>query len=176
MLGPGTVSPKGRTILVMPLTKKIALADNFLTALQRRGARIVKCDFDEHDRLIATVLTLPHFLNVAFVEALRSLKVNLDLLSKVAGPTFRLQLLLAEELHQESAENEASVLMDNNDSVAILRKYARTSNKMLNTIARGKRPVVRRKLLEGRRFLISEKQFSTAYTRFNQAVSASSFE
>lgn len=176
MFGPGTTDPNGRTILVIPQTRKMALADNFLTALRRRGARIVKCSFEEHDKLIAAVLTLPHFLTVAFVEALRSLDVNLDLLSKVAGPTFRLQLLLAEELHQESAENEASVLMDNNESVALLREYSRISKRMLNTIARGKRTAVRGKLLEGRRFLSSEKQFSTAYTRFNQAVAASGFK
>lgn len=174
MFGPGARSPKGRAVLVTPLTRKTRLAEEFLATLRKKGARLIKCSLDEHDKLIALVLILPHFLNAAFVAGLRALDVDLNLLSKAAGPTFRLQLLLAEEIHQENLDNETSMLLDNTYSIKTLKKYTQTSNIIANTIARRNRAIVLRSLRSGQKFLREDRQFSSVCSRFNEAALAAS--
>lgn len=102
--------------------------------LRRRGAKVVRCDLNEHDRLMSVVLTLPHFLNVVLANTLRSIGTDPNLLSKIAGPTFRLQLLIAEAVHHESLDSELSILMDDAYSDVALKKYAKQSTIMLNAI------------------------------------------
>lgn len=174
LFGPGAESVRDRTILVMPLTQRTHLADSFLRILRRKGAKLVKCDFNEHDKLISAVLTLPHFLNATFVNALKSLSVDLNVLSEIAGPTFKLQLLIAEKVHQESLDNETSVLMDSPYSVTALKKFAQAGNGIVNIVARGKRSMMIRTLRAGCSYLQRDKLFPNAQSRFNEAVSAAS--
>ena len=176
LFGPGAKDVEGRTVLVMPIARRSRVADSFLRALRRNGAKLVKCSVDEHDKLISIILTLPHFLNVAFVNALKSLGVGSNLLSRVAGSTFRLQLLIAEEVHQESLDNEVSVLMDSPYSVTALKKSARAGTALTDMIARGNRDMVIRTLRTGHRYLRRDRSFASAYRRFNEAVLAASLD
>jgi len=176
LFGPGAETVRGRTILVMPLARRMLWADSFLRKLRRNGAKLVRCDINEHDKLMSLVLTLPHFLAIAFVNALKSLDADVNRLSKIAGPTFRLQLLLAEEVHHEGLDNEVSVLMDSPYSVATLKKAAQACNRMITMIARGNRRRMHRTLRAGRNYLQRDKLFSNAYSRFSEAVSAATLD
>jgi prephenate dehydrogenase len=170
MFGPGAKGVEGRTVLVMPIARRSPIAGSFLRTLRRNGARLVTCSLDEHDRLISMILTLPHFLNVAFVNVLKSSGISSNLLSRIAGSTFKLQLLIAEEVHQESLDNELSVLIDNPYSATVLKKSTQASATLTGIIARGNRTMIMRTLHAGRGYLRRDRSFADAYRRFNEAV------
>lgn len=148
------------------------MAESFLRTLRRRGAKLVRCSINQHEKLMSLVLTLPHFLTIAFVDSLKSSGSDLNLLSRIAGPTLRLQLLIAEEVHHESVDNEISVLMDSQYSVATLKKAIQASNRIFAMIAGGDRRGMHRTLGAGRNYLERDKSFTSVYSRFSEAVSA----
>jgi chorismate mutase/prephenate dehydrogenase len=176
MFGPSAEGISGKTILSIPTARRTRPADAFLTMLRRRGAKVVRCDLNEHDRLMSVVLTLPHFLNVVLANTLRSIGTDPNLLSKIAGPTFRLQLLIAEAVHHESLDSELSILMDDAYSDVALKKYAKQSTIMLNTIVRAKRDIMMRQLREGCKFLQKSRSFASSYRRFSEAVAVSDLD
>jgi len=169
MFGPGVRSIQGRCVLAVTVPKHRE-AHRLLSIFRKEGARIFYCTPEKQDSIASVILALPHFMNVSFVETLRSLRVNLDEVNSVAGTTFQLQLLLAEEIYDEDYENELSILRDCRMSVfKIFNHHTSTLLKMAAT-----RPErLTRVLRSGRRFVATEQHFSTSYERFNAAVEAS---
>lgn len=175
MFGPGVKNLAGKTVLAVALPRANRNAKKFLSIFRKRGVRLIQCTLDEHDRLASILLALPHFINIAMVNALRSLGVDPNRLRETAGTTFRLQLLTAQAICQEDFGNEVSILMDNRYSLNTLTKFAEQSAATLNLIRKRSRSSMLRLLGNSRGFLERDKLFASAYTRFNAAVEASSF-
>lgn len=169
MFGPGVRSIKGRCVLAVAVPKHRE-ARRLLSIFRKKGARIVYCTPEKQDSIASVILALPHFMNVSFVETLRSLCVNLDEVNSVAGTTFQLQLLLAEEIYNEDYENELSILQD--CRMSIFEIFNHHTSRLLKMAATRPRHLTR-VLRSGRRFVATEQHFSTSYERFNAAVEAS---
>jgi prephenate dehydrogenase len=169
MFGPGVRTIKGRCMLAVAVPKHRE-ANRLLSIFRKKGARIVYCTPERQDSLASVILALPHFMNVSFVETLRSLRVNLDDVTSVAGTTFQLQMLLAEEIYNEDYENELSILRD--CRMGVFKIFNHHTSTLLRMVAT--RPGhLTRVLRSGRRFVATEQHFSTSYKRFNAAVEAS---
>jgi prephenate dehydrogenase len=169
MFGASVTSLRGRCILAVT-TPQNREAKRILSIFQKNGARIIHCTLRKHDALASAIITLPHFMNISLIETLRSLGVNLNELSSVAGTTFQLQLLLAEAIYNEDFGNEISILRDSKRTVleAYIKQTA-TVLEMVNT-----RPARLTRLLGvGRELVKTHRQFASSYGRFNAAVQAS---
>jgi prephenate dehydrogenase len=66
------------------------------------GADLVEMDAEYHDRCMTAVLSLPYAINLAFARVLGWEDLALALASRMAGPTFALQYLLAQSIAGES--------------------------------------------------------------------------
>jgi len=173
MFGPGTKNLAGKTIITTLLPRGRRAAE-FLSLFQREGARIVRSDFEKHDQFASFTLALPHFMNVAFVNALKNSGLSPNELRAVAGTTFKLQLLIAEMVCRESFGNEISILLDSKRSLETLKAFVRCSNRTLWMLSREKRGDLLQDLREGQRYLQRDLIFTGADRRFNAAVEASS--
>lgn len=168
MFGPGTKKLERRSILIVSRTRH-SEAKRLLAILRRLGARMVPCSIDKHDTLASIVMTLPHLMNIALIETLRSLRIDPKKIIMASGTTFRLQSLLAEAIYQEDLANEISILADSKTSV--LQAYDQQVNTMLNLI-RTNPARISSILNAGRHFVEVDRQFSDSYERFNAAVQA----
>jgi prephenate dehydrogenase len=173
MFGPGIKNLAGKTIVVTLLPRGRSSAE-FLSLFRKEGARIIRSDFEKHDKFVSFTLALPHFMNVAFVNTLRTSGLSLNELRAVAGTTFKLQLLIAEMVYQESFGNEISILMDNQRSLQTLKAFVRDSSRARSLLGRGKRDDLLQDLKKGRHYLQKDLKFPSVYGRFNAAVEASS--
>jgi prephenate dehydrogenase len=173
MFGPGAKSIAGRTVITVSVPRN-HVAKQFLSTLRRRGARLIPCELNDHDKLASTILALPHFMNIVLVNTLTSLSTDPNRLLALAGTTFKLQLLLAEAIFQEDVENEISILVDNIHSRRILRRLLDETKSTLNAVNSGDGRTLSRMLKDGHAFVRREKFFSTSYKRFNDAVEMSS--
>jgi len=173
MFGPGAKTLAGKTILTVATPRRSGLANSFLSLLRKRGANIVRCSFQDHDKIMSAVLALPHLLNIVMVKTLRKNPSSPERLLRFAGPSFRLQLLLAEAIFQENLNNEASIFMDCKNSLNAIEELARESAAILRTIKSRKRYRLLEGLRADYRYLRRDRFFSTAYQRFNEAVEAS---
>jgi prephenate dehydrogenase len=176
MFGPGIRRLKGNVILTASVPAENALARKLLSDFRRHGASVIRSDYDEHEKLLSALLTLPHFLNIAMVNTLRHAGLSVNRLREVAGTTFRLQLLVAEAIFQEDLSNEASILIDSKRSLEILERFTRKSSATLHIIKKRNRSGMIQSLQAGREFLRKDVLFRTAYHRFNAAVDASNFQ
>jgi prephenate dehydrogenase len=149
-------------------------ANNFLSLFRRKGARIIQSNLAQHDTFAAITLALPHFMNIAMAQTLRSLGIGPSKLWAAAGTTFRLQLIITEAIYQESFNNEASILMDGKYSLKVLKTFLKQSNRTLSMLSKGTRKSLIRDLKKGRNYLRRDERFPAAYGRFNAAVEASS--
>jgi prephenate dehydrogenase len=174
MFGPGaTKNLAGKTIIVAQQPRGSQAAKNFLSLFRQRRARIILSNLDNHDRMVAVTLALPHFMNFAFIETLKWTGFRLGEAREIAGTTFRLQLLLAEALYHEKLENEASILSNNKYTIELLKKFTEQTNILRVTIRRKSRRELIRRLESGAGYVRSDRVFGTAYDRFTAAVQAS---
>lgn len=173
MFGPGIKNLTGKTIITTLLPRNRSAAE-FLSLFRKGGARIIRSDFDQHDKFASFTLTLPHFMNVAFVNALKSSGLSPNELRAVAGTTFKLQLLIAEMVYRESFGNEISILMDSKRLLEALKAFVRYSNRMLWMLGNEKRGDLLQDLRKAQSYLQRDLIFPGVDGRFNAAVEASS--
>ncbi len=174
MFGPGTKNLAGKTVITALIPRRNRTANNFLSLFRKKGARIIRSNLTQHDRLASITLALPHFMNIAMTQTLKTNGIAPGKLWAAGGTTFKLQLIIAEELYQESFSNEASILMDNRHSLKVLKTFLKQSNRTLSMLTRGTRRGLIQDLKKGRSYLRRDEMFSAADGRFNAAVEASS--
>ena len=173
MFGPGIKNLAGKTIITTLLPRHRNAAKRFLSLFRMEGAKIIRSDFDQHDKYVSITLALPHFMNIAMVNTLRTCGFGPNQLRGVAGTTFRLQLLIAEALYKENFGNEASILMDNKQSLRILKTFVKYNNRTLAMVDEGSKGSLLQDLRKSRDYLRRDYLFLSAYGRFNAAVEAS---
>jgi prephenate dehydrogenase len=175
MYGPDARNLRDKAVLVAHQPRhKGGLARTFLSTLTNRGARLIHCNLENHDQLVASTLTLPHLMNFAFVETLRHSGVSLNRAREMGGTTFKLQLLIAEALYHESSHNEASILADNKHGKQIVRTLVEQIDEIRRTILRTDRNGLTRRLRSDAAYASKDPLFPSAHARFSAAVEASS--
>ena len=101
MFGPGIRSIKKRNVISIPVRdakEELAVAKRLFP-----GASFVTIDASEHDKKIATILGLPHLINLCFASVV-SKDGRSQLTEKMSGPTYRVQRMLAEGIMSESPD------------------------------------------------------------------------
>jgi prephenate dehydrogenase len=124
LFGSGSRSLKGKKMALIPVVnekiEKTVIKKIFPEAI------IESIGVEEHDRIMALILSLPHFLNLAFASTLS--KENISLLRKFAGPTFTMQLLLSESIFSDTPDLYASIQISNKNTIFYLNKFIKEAN------------------------------------------------
>lgn len=174
MFGPGPAKNlAGKAIIIALQPRGSKSAKNFLSLFRRRGVAMIPSDLGNHDRIVAATLALPHFMNFAFINTLKDTGLTPNQARAFAGTTFKLQLLVAEELYHETLENEVSILADNKYSAQLFKQFAKHTNTIRNTIHNRPRRNLTRSLEQGAAYVRKDALFGRAYDRFTAAVEAS---
>ncbi|ARP85959.1 prephenate dehydrogenase [Bordetella genomosp. 9] len=91
-IGPDAADPDlytGRNVILTPLPENAAAdVDRVRTAWEACGARVLDMDADEHDRVLASVSHMPHFLSAVYVAQVARSADSAQRLA-VAGSGFR---------------------------------------------------------------------------------------
>lgn len=96
LFGPGATSVKGKDFVVVPVKpgRRYAALKHRLIEL---GARVTKMEAEEHDRLMAIIQCMTHFVLLAYLDALKSMK-GLKKAEKFRTPMFATLLDLAKSV------------------------------------------------------------------------------
>ena len=119
MFGPDVESFNGTTVIVVPVideNREVKLAHELFT-----GAKIKVLNSETHDQSMAVILSLPYFMNSAFVQCIKD--GQLPLLREIAGPTFKTQLALSECILGEDPSLVHSLIEDNVYARDILSQF-----------------------------------------------------
>lgn len=119
MFGPDIKKIENQTIVVVPVLnqhEEVALARTLFP-----DTKIVVIDAETHDRCMASVLSLPYFMNIAFAQALPHEKMTL--LRELAGTTFTIQFAMTQSILGESSELIESLINENIFSGELLNRF-----------------------------------------------------
>jgi chorismate mutase / prephenate dehydrogenase len=103
LFGPSANLLAGKHVIVCNLgsARATALAHSLFAPTL---AQLSEIELDEHDRLMAWILALSHFSNLAFAGALASSGLSIALLERCASSTFERQCRIAADVVAESPE------------------------------------------------------------------------
>jgi len=109
LFGPMAESLKDKTIVVVPVVD--ADMEAGLARKLFEEAEIVVSEQEEHNRVMAIVLSLTYFTNLAFAKILS--EEDLFSLKRLSGTTFTVQLALTESVVSEDLDLVKSLLKEN---------------------------------------------------------------
>jgi prephenate dehydrogenase len=131
MFGPGRRNLKQMKILLIPVSSE----ENELKILNNlfEGAIItVVPNSNTHDKLIAIVLGLTHYVNIIFANFLS--KHDFPYLSEVAGTSFEMQSLLVTSILTEQPALVIDLLIENRSVKKYIHSYLKEANKVAKMI------------------------------------------
>jgi prephenate dehydrogenase len=109
VFGPGATGLEGHNIVLTPTTtKEKALAEQAKNFLEERSARVQAMTPEEHDRLMAVVLGLAHYIAIVSGDTMLSLD-NLAGMEMVSGVTFRVLMTMIVSVLGEDPSLYASI-------------------------------------------------------------------
>ena len=88
MFGPGAKSLKKQNVVVVKSRLNNELADLAVRFLKEHGANVVIASPEEHDKMIALTLSLPHFSLMLFTAMLKE-SPDREAIKKFSGSTFK---------------------------------------------------------------------------------------
>ena len=126
MFGPSAVKVEDLTFAVIPVESQegeVELANSLFP-----GADIVAVDVETHDRVMSNVLSLTYLMNLAFSLTVNENEVNI--LKKLAGTSFTLQMGLAESITLENIDLVNTILHNNHFSEETIERYLNNIEKL----------------------------------------------
>ncbi|MDD5038699.1 MAG: prephenate dehydrogenase/arogenate dehydrogenase family protein, partial [Dehalococcoidales bacterium] len=137
MFGPGARDIANQSFVLTPTNEReTALAQKIKRYLEARKARVTLMSPEEHDKMMAVILGLSHFIAIVTADTLLSLD-KLKQMEAIGGSTFRVLLTLAKSVLAEDAEFYASLQM-NLPGVAEIEELFQRSTESWGKMVRNK--------------------------------------
>jgi prephenate dehydrogenase len=112
VFGPGARDLVNKNFVLTPTNEKEqALAEKVRQYLEKLGAKVSLMPPQEHDKMMAVVLGLSHFIAIVSADTLLGLG-KLKTMGDIGGSTYKLLRTLAESVVSEDAEFYASLQMN----------------------------------------------------------------
>ena len=126
MFGPEIPSFKGETFAVVTVKDSYDEMETARTLFPE--AKLIPLDAETHDRCMATILSLPYFMNLAFARILA--EGDLPLMRELAGPTFEVQISVTQSIVGESPDLIRSLINDNAFSWPLIERFIEEAERL----------------------------------------------
>jgi prephenate dehydrogenase len=170
MFGPGAKNLMGHTVAIVPIKGSEDAAEKLGRLFSEDGAKVVSTDGQTHDRMISTVLGLPHFLNILFGKALLEIPDALPRIKEFSGTTFALQLLLTECVFGEEPELYSEIQMRNKEFLKFLDKLEGLFGELKRVVQKNEKTEFSKIFEMVREKLMQDTDYAKAYDRFYQII------
>lgn len=109
MFGPSVKDMNEKTVAVIPV-KDVKIERDWASQLFP-GATLVEVEPEEHDKLMAHILSVPYLVNLALALTMKD--IDLDLLKQLSGTSFALQYTLIQSVAGETTSLVHALLSEN---------------------------------------------------------------
>jgi prephenate dehydrogenase len=113
MFGPTVSSLHGQTIIATPVRIDDATLSSFLSVFEREGARITLSTPEEHDRMMAVVQGLTHFVTLTVAETMRRIGASPETTEPFRSPVYQIEMGLVGRLLSQDPDLYADMLTEN---------------------------------------------------------------
>lgn len=133
MFGPDISTFQGETIAVVTVNDSVKEMETARALFPE--SKLVPLDPEAHDRCMASILSLPYFMNLAFARVMAD--GDLPLLKELAGPTFEAQMAVTQSIVGESPELIRYLINDNVFSWPLIQKFMDEANHLTGLLKSG---------------------------------------
>jgi prephenate dehydrogenase len=113
MFGPTVSSLRQQTIVVCPARADEKTLRNLLALLRAEGAECTITTPDAHDRMMAIVQGLTHFVTLCMADSVRRLGVEIETTKAFTSPVYQIELALVGRLLSQDPSLYADILQMN---------------------------------------------------------------
>jgi prephenate dehydrogenase len=113
MFGPTVSSLRHQTIVVCPARADEKTLRNLLAVLKAEGAECTITTPDAHDRMMAIVQGLTHFVTLCMADSVRRLAVDIETTKAFTSPVYQIELALVGRLLSQDPSLYADILQMN---------------------------------------------------------------
>lgn len=113
MFGPTVKTIRNQTIIVCPARADTARVAELVALLENQGAVCTIATPEEHDRTVAVVQGLTHFVTLCVADTVRRLGVDLHKTGKFESPVYQIELSLVGRLLSQDPALYADILQQN---------------------------------------------------------------
>lgn len=134
LFGPSTRSMKGQNIVLCPM-RGVSWLKWLENEFSSAGA-LTKTDGATHDRNMAVVQGLTHFVTIAFGKTLEQMKIAPKNILPYATPIFRLKLDLLGRMFAQDIELYKDLICSNANAPEVLNAFIKAATKVNNTLCK----------------------------------------
>lgn len=113
MFGPTVSSLKGQTIIACPARAGEARTENLLNIFRDEGATCTITTPEEHDKMVAVVQGLTHYVTLCMADTVRRLGMDIRATQAFTSPVYQIELSLMGRLLSQDPELYADILEEN---------------------------------------------------------------
>jgi prephenate dehydrogenase len=113
MFGPTVSSLKSQTIIVCPARVEETALQNLVAIFKKEGARCTVTTPEEHDRMMAVVQGLTHYVTLCMADSIRKLGIDIETTQEFTSPVYQIELSLIGRLLSQDPELYADILEEN---------------------------------------------------------------
>jgi prephenate dehydrogenase len=148
VFGPGAEGLTGHNVVLTPTSdSEKALAEQAKSFLEKRGAQVKLMTPAEHDRLMAVVLGLAHYIAIVSGDTLLNLD-NLADMKLASGVTFRVLMTLVASVLNEDPSLYASIQTNLPDLPAIEAEFINKASQWAELVKQKDSPEFIRRMTE----------------------------
>jgi prephenate dehydrogenase len=142
MFGPNTRSLLSQNIIVCP-GRKIESGQWFLDFMTNKGGKIVFCTPQEHDKMMAIVQAMRHFVTFSLGVFLAEEGIDLKHSLKFTTPLYRLQLDLVNRLFASDSSLSLHLMLCEPKRRQTIARLAATYNRLADLVAQEDRETLK---------------------------------
>lgn len=113
MFGPTVRSLKRQTIIVCPVRCDEPTLHTLLTIFRNEGAECTITTPEAHDRMMAVVQGLTHFVTLGMADAVRRMDIDADKTKAFMSPVYQIELALVGRLLSQDPDLYGDILQQN---------------------------------------------------------------
>ncbi|TXT55554.1 MAG: putative Chorismate mutase [Promethearchaeota archaeon] len=170
MFGPGIRAFKNYVMIVLKIkgTKNYSSKVNELISLfEAVGLKINEIESpEEHDKIMALTLGVPHMFNILFLNLLKRSGKTLNDLTEFTGTTFLLQKVFAESIIQREMEMFGEIQIGNKQFHKLLNIFENLIREYRQTIKEESYPKFHEFFKSGLKYSQKDKHFKDSYKYF----------
>jgi len=113
LFGPTVQSLRHQTIIVCPARASDSQVQSLLSLFRREGAQCTLSTPQEHDRMMAVVQGLTHFVTLCMADSVRRLGIDIETTRAFTSPVYQIELSLVGRLLSQDPSLYADILQQN---------------------------------------------------------------
>ncbi|MDD1689726.1 MAG: prephenate dehydrogenase/arogenate dehydrogenase family protein [Methanoregula sp.] len=137
MFGPTVGSLKSQTIIVCPARADEYRTETLLKIFRNEGATCTVTTPEEHDRMVAIVQGLTHFVTLCMADTVRRLGIDIRATQEFTSPVYQIELSLMGRLLSQDPALYADILQQNPYVPAVLAACRGSAADLSSVVAGG---------------------------------------